>query len=71
MTVGTNTYSVSFDKTTVSPTVTEFQPYCMPNPSEFTWSEAHDKKNICFDYYARLLGTDWWNNLHEKKAKMG
>ncbi len=40
----------------------------MSNP-EFTWPEAHDKKNIRFDYYAHLLGTDWRNKLHEKRAK--
>ncbi len=36
---------------------------------EFTWLEAHDKRNICIDYYTHLLGSDWWNNLHEKRAK--
>ncbi|MCP4606548.1 MAG: hypothetical protein GY847_39580, partial [Proteobacteria bacterium] len=64
----TNTYSVLFDKTAVSPVVTEFEPYHMSNP-DFTWSEAHDKRNARIDYYARLLGTDWWNNLHRKRAK--
>ncbi len=69
VTVGTNTYSVLFDNTTDSPTVTEFQPYRTTNQSDFIWSEAHDRKNLQFDYYARLLGTDWWNRLHEKRAK--
>ncbi len=68
MTVGTNTYSVPFDKTAVSPVMTEFEPYRMLNP-KFTWSEAHDKKNARIDYYAHLLGTDWWNNLHKKELR--
>ncbi|MCP4601195.1 MAG: hypothetical protein GY847_11840, partial [Proteobacteria bacterium] len=67
MTVGTNTYSVSFDETAVSPVVSEFESYHMYNP-EFTWSEAHDRKNARIDYYAHLLGTDWWNNLHKNRV---
>ncbi|MCP4604285.1 MAG: hypothetical protein GY847_27820, partial [Proteobacteria bacterium] len=68
VTVGTNTYSVSFDKTATSPIVTEFESYRMSNP-EFTWSEAHDKRNACIDYYARLLGTDWLNKKKKKRVK--
>ncbi len=65
--VGTNTYSVSFDED--APTVKEFLPYRTAGDTDLTWSQAHDQKNIRLDYYARLLGTNWWNNSHAKNAK--
>ncbi len=69
VTVGTNTYSVSFDKTAVSPVMTEFGPYRLYDP-KFTWSEAHDKKNARIDYYARLLGTYLLNKFHKHITKI-
>ncbi len=45
--IGTNTYTVSFDEK--APTVKEFLPYRIMDNSEFTWSQAHDEKNIRLD----------------------